>query len=215
MSTEIKYRPRNLDEIVYPDKNVKEVVEMYASGYGVKPLILHGPNGTGKSLLAELIPKAIDGRDVKVDKVFADDLRNRASVQKALKRTALFDDLMTVEGQSNNYTILDECILDGSVHRDSLQYVMDEMLGRSLIIVTTNHLNQFLPGVLSRSFELYVPPLKPDAFLPRAKYILNSEGIETDEAALLNLLVRKYEIKPDNRRYFEALDMLIYKSKYQ
>lgn len=215
MNIEKKYRPRSLDEFVYPDKLVKENVEMYASGFGYKPLILHGPNGTGKSLLAELIPKTIDGPEVKVDKIFADDLRTRASVQKAMKRTAVFDHLMQIEGQSKNYTILDECVLDTSVHRDAVQYTMDEMQGRSLIIMTTNYPNQFLTGITSRCVDVYVPPLKPEAFLPRAQFILRSEGIEVDEGVLLNVLVKEYEIRPDNRNYFKALDMLIYKSKYQ
>jgi replication-associated recombination protein RarA len=60
VDTHKKYSPKNLDEFVYPNEEVKRVITQYASGQIARPLILHGSNGCGKSLLLELLPNSID-----------------------------------------------------------------------------------------------------------------------------------------------------------
>ena len=62
-NTEAKYSPKNLEDFVFPSHDVKRTVTAYASGEVTRPLILSGRNGTGKSLLARLIPKAIEKRE--------------------------------------------------------------------------------------------------------------------------------------------------------
>ena len=212
MNTEIKYEPKTLDDYIFPTKKIEDTVGMYVSGCTSKPLILHGPVGTGKSLLANLIPKAIDGPKVQVDKVYTDDLKTRGDVEKKLTRAETFDHFFEVNQQGQNYTIFDECVVDEKVHRDALLNAMDVMRGRGLIIFTTNKFNQFMPAVVSRSTEIYVPAVSPEMFLPRAKFILNCEGVDIPEHALLNALAATQAIREDNRLYYGALDQIIYKA---
>lgn len=215
MTTEIKYEPKTLADYIFPNKKVEDIVGMYVSGYAKKPLILHGPVGTGKSLLASLIPKAIDGPMVQVDKVYTDDLKTRTDVNKKLVRPETFDHLFEVGQQSQNYTIFDECVIDEKVHRDAVLNAMDAMRGRGLIIFTTNKFNNFMEAVVSRSTELHVSALSPQMFLPRAKYILNAEGVEIPDNALLNALSATQAIRQDNRLYYGALDEIIYKANHR
>ena len=56
VDTEMKYRPRNLEEYVFPNNEVREMALAYGSGEITRPLILSGTNGSGKTLLAGLIP---------------------------------------------------------------------------------------------------------------------------------------------------------------
>jgi len=212
LNTNIKYRPASLTEFVYPNNAVKSTIEMYASGATMRPLILHGTYGTGKSLLAELLPKAIDGNDVWVDRYTADDVRNKASIEENLTRDIIFDSLMEPVGQTRYYTVFDECIFDKKILLDALRLALDKMEGRSLFIFTTNELDKFDPGVISRSTALLVPPLTPATFLDRANQILQSEGITLPDDALLDVLEKTYMLSKDNRRLYEVLDTLIWKA---
>jgi replication-associated recombination protein RarA len=60
------YPPQNITDIVYGSDNAKELVSQIVSGEipfpfsGVNGIILYGPNGTGKSALARILPAAID-----------------------------------------------------------------------------------------------------------------------------------------------------------
>ena len=49
-----------ITHFVFPNNKVKATVMSYATGKNKKPLLLHGPNGTGKSKLSSLIPNAIE-----------------------------------------------------------------------------------------------------------------------------------------------------------
>lgn len=212
MNTDYKYRPKSLDEFVFATTALKNAVNMYAEGETMRPLILHGPHGTGKSLLSELIPKSIDGADVSVQRLTIDDLRNRKSIEQNLTRPTQFDALTEPEGQSRYYTILDECEFDSKVLNDAVRIAMDRMEGRSLYVFVTNNLHKIDTGVVSRSTCVNVPPLNPEDFLPKALSILKSEGIEAPADVILDALVATHKVSPDNRQYYQALDRLIYRA---
>ena len=86
MNTIHRYRPRSIDEYVFANKEVEQQVRRYTDGKTTLPLVLHGKHGTGKSLLAELIPKAIDGENVSVNKINAEDLNNKKEVRTKFSR---------------------------------------------------------------------------------------------------------------------------------
>ena len=215
MNTNQKYRPKSLDEFIYPTKALKSAVEMYADGATMRPLILHGPHGTGKSLLAELIPKAIDGPNVSIQRTTIDDLKTRADIQKNLTRTTIFDSLVETEDQSRYYTVFDEFVSDTKVLKDAMRMALDSMEGRGMYIFTTNELNRVDTGIVSRSECVHVPPLSPEDFLPRAMFILNSEGIDAPPGVVLDALAATQRVSADNRRYYEVLDRLIYRANRQ
>lgn len=215
MNTNQKYRPKSLAEFIYATKTVKNVVEMYADGATQRPLILHGPHGTGKSLLAELIPKAIDGPNVSVQHFTIDDLKTRADIEKNLTRSSIFDSLVEPGDQSRYYTVFDEFVSDTKVLKDAMRMALDSMEGRGLYIFTTNELNRVDTGIVSRSECVLVPPLSPEDFLPRAMFILNSEGIDVPSHVVLDALAATQRLSADNRRYYEVLDRLIYRASRQ
>ena len=213
MNTDYKYRPKSLDEFVFATTALKNAVNMYAEGESMRPLILHGPHGTGKSLLSELSPKSIDGADVSVQRLTVDDLKNRKSIEQNLTRPTQFDALTEPEGQSRYYTILDECQFDSKVLIDAVRIAMDRMQGRSLFIFVTNDLNKIDTGVSDRSSCVHVPPANPEDFLPKALHILKSEGIEAPDDVILDMLVATHKANPSNREYHQAIDKLIYRSR--
>ena len=209
MNTNYKYRPKSLDEFVFATTALKNAVNMYADGATMTPLILHGPHGTGKSLLAELIPKSIDGPDVVVSRLTIDDLKNRKSIKDNLTRSITYDDLFRSENQHWNYTILDECEFDSKVIKDAVRIAIDRMQGRNLYIFVTNDLNRIDTGVADRSMRVHVPPVSPEDFLPKALHILKSEGVEAPADVILDILVATHKANPSNREYYKVLDTLI------
>ena len=59
ISTIKNYSPKSIQEIVYPNNEVKEMVLAYASGELEAPLLLYGTSGTGKSLIQRLLPNVL------------------------------------------------------------------------------------------------------------------------------------------------------------
>lgn len=213
MNTAIKYRPRTLDDFIFATPTLRSTVKMYASGATNQPLILHGTHGTGKSLLAELIPKAIDGEDVAVEKFTVDDLKSRTSIKQKLMRGRTFDSLFQAEGQSRCYKIFDEFVMDSKMLKDEVRLAMDDMTEHDLYIFTTNELNKLDSGVLSRSLQLLVPPVSPTDFLEKAQKILRSEGVDLPDVDVLRLLEAVHHANADNRKFYEFLDKIIFETK--
>jgi replication-associated recombination protein RarA len=211
MNTEIKYMPKSIDEFVFANDKLKLKVERYARGDALRPLILHGTHGTGKSLLSKLIPKAIEGDGVQLTKIHAEDLNSTKEIRSQFVRSSHFDSLFQPEGQSRNYNIIDEAneVFKG---KSALRESIDAMNGRDLTIFTTNEVGKMDVGLLSRCEVVEVPPVPAERFLPRAQEILRDEGVVLPDEVVLSVLESVYEAHKDNREYYKALDELIYQA---
>ena len=208
VDTEVKYRPKTLADFIFPSQDVKEVISAYCTGGVTRPLILCGSNGTGKSLLAQLLPPAIEGRPASVNRVRATDLNSSKEVNFVFTSDKEFDRLFRVDDQLFNYNVIEEVNFNPSA-RDAFRVVLDEVRGVDLTIITTNRIDKIDIGIRSRSEVVEVTPLEPELFLPRAKAIINAEGFEVDEAALLAALQATYDLGPDNRNYYKKVDSLL------
>ena len=62
MSFALKYAPKTLDEVVLGSITLKNKLAEYINGRDLKPLILHGGVGTGKTTIANLLPDSIEGK---------------------------------------------------------------------------------------------------------------------------------------------------------
>ena len=208
IDTERKYSPAFIGDLIFPNAHVKSVVTAYASGEVRRPLILCGRNGTGKSLIAKLLPRAIEGmEDVQVTHVKAHKLNSDSEVDELFSRNKMFDMFFTVNGQRYTYNVIEEmnsCIKG----RNAFRIALDKYMGTDLTIITTNEISQIDKGIRSRCEVLEVPACTPIIFFPHAKSIMENEGIEIEDSALLAALEASYEIAPDNRGYYKVLDSL-------
>lgn len=208
VNTEAKYSPKFVNDIIFPNDEVKNVVTAYASGEVTRPLILCGRNGTGKSLIARLIPKAIENMDeVSIYEVRAHKLSSDSEVEELFARDKIFDSLFTVNGQRFSYYIIDEmntCIKG----RNSFRIALDKYRGTDITIITTNEITQIDKGIRSRCEVLEVPACTPEVFFPHAKRIMEAESVEISDEALLAALEASYEMATDNRGYYKTLDGL-------
>lgn len=89
MKTEIKYAPNNLHDIIYPSDAVKNRILAYGNGALNGHIILHGPNGTGKTSVAKLLPYAIDGENANVETKSFDELLNRKDIDDYISNACI------------------------------------------------------------------------------------------------------------------------------
>lgn len=207
VNTDIKYRPKTLQEYVFPNDEVRAVAMSYASGNQPKPLLLYGPFGTGKSLLADLIPKAIEKeKSLHINRLMSFNLNSSKEICEIYESNKNFD--LIFNQQKYNYFIVEEVnsLVRGA---DAFRIIMDKYKGIDLSILTSNEIHKVDGGIKSRCKCLYVPPCEPKMFLPRALHIVNSEGYHIDGQELLSMLEAVYSVEKDNRRYYEKLDELL------
>jgi len=208
MNSQYKYRPQSIGDFVFADDEIERKIRRYVEGKSTRPLILHGSHGTGKSVLAEIIPKELDGANVKIDYIRAEDLDSNVKVRNAFTRTKQFDRFFKPEGQERNYTVVEEVNLDPRA-KGALRTSLDDMEGRDLFIFTTNELEKIDPGLRSRAEMIEVCPVPPDRFLKRAQAILKSEGVALEDAIVMEALEAVYSNGPDNRAYYKVIDEII------
>jgi len=196
VDTERKYRPTSLNEFVFPNAQVEEIVRAY---------------GTGKSLLSDLIPTHIEGFKPNINRVKSCDLNSSNEIYSQFTRNKQFDNLYTSNNQRYNYNVIEEVNFDNKA-RDAFRVVLDVYRGIDLTIITTNEIEKIDIGIRSRCEILHVPPCEPDVFFPYARAIIQSEGYDIDDAALTAALDAVFEQRPDNRLYYQTLDAILRKA---
>lgn len=211
INTVKKYSPQSINDFVFPNDDAKDIVDAYVHGHEEKPLILHGTNGTGKSLLQRLIPNAIEQREASVQVVKCADLKSPDDIHDLYGRNKNFNQNFTINDQRFNYIIIEEFSLTNKKMIDALKIELDKTLGTDLTILSTNHFNKIDYGIVSRSLDLELVPCEPHTFFPHAKKIFVSEGVDYDDQKLLNCLKVIYALKPDNRKYYQAIDAIFRK----
>lgn len=208
INTARKYSPQSLSDFIYPNVASKDIVESYVLGGEDQPLILHGTNGTGKSLLQRLIPNAIEKREASIQVVKCADLKSATDIHDLYGRNKHFNRTFTVNGQRFNYIIIEEFLMTNKRMIDALKIELDQTLGTDLTILSTNRFDQIDDGILSRSIDLELIPCAPHIFFPHAKKMFAAEGVDFDDQKLLNCLQVTYTMRRDNRKYYQALDAL-------
>ena len=208
INTAKKYSPQSLSDFIFPNSEAKDITDAYVSGVTEQPLILHGSNGTGKSLLQRLIPNAIEQRQASLQVVKCADLKTAADIHDLYGRNKHFNRTFTIDGQRFNYIIIEEFLMTNKKMIDALKIELDDTLGTDLTIISTNRFDKIDYGIVSRSIDLELLPCEPQVFLPHAKKMFESEGVDFDDQKLLKSLEVTYALRQDNRKYYQAIDSL-------
>lgn len=196
-----KYAPAALNEVIYANAGLKMRITAYANGGLKGHIILWGPNGTGKTTVARLLPRAISGRDAFIEDKPLDDLIAMKDLKGYLHRTAwvysggyflVYDEADTAKGNMAKFwTALDTCP------------------SNVMVIFTTNNPMSIPQSVRSRADEIEFPALLPQQFLPRAQHMLQAEGVRLPDAQVLHYLTQ-IQHTPDIRKYCKKVDEIIY-----
>lgn len=174
----IDFTPRDYKDIVLAPRSQQQLDDIVSNKNpfprnGVSGLVLFGPNGTGKSALAKLLPDPIEQARYQQNAfsprheiVMAGN--NGASLIQSLQETASNVSL----NWGLQYIILDEVDLLGEAAMKSLKGVMDTK--NVVFIMTTNNVSAIESGVADRShfIDMTAPP--PSCWLPRCYDVLKA-----------------------------------------
>ena len=208
MKCEIKYAPNQLDEVIYPNVGVERRINGYATKQLEGHIILHGPNGTGKSSLANLLVKEIGNQHPEVERKDADELLAQPDLKKYLKQAAAYAAMTTSE---KFFLILNE--FDYSKKNLNKFWTALDACGDGVMaIITTNQPMDVHASIRSRCDVIEMPGVCAEAALQRIQYCLSMEGVNLPDAQVLHYL-KNYVQGFDLRRYFRIADQIIYLSK--
>ena len=205
MKTENKYAPTNLNEVIYPSTAVALRIKAYAAGQLEGHVMLHGPNGTGKTTVAKLLAQSIGGADAQLESKDMDELLGMSKLKDHMKAACsmarlttsgkhfiVFNEFDTVKkGVSKFWTALDAC--------------GDDVMA----IITTNNPMSIDRAIRSRFDMIEMAGIPAVQALQRVQYALKSEGLSLPDAQVLHYL-KQVEHLMDCRKYFKKADELIF-----
>ena len=205
MKTENKYAPINLNEVIYPSTAVALRIKAYAAGQLEGHVMLHGPNGTGKTTVAKLLAQSIGGADAQMESKDMDELLGMSKLKDHMKAACsmarlttsgkhfiVFNEFDTVKkGMSKFWTALDAC-------GDSV-----------MAVITTNNPMSIDRAIRSRFDMIEMAGIPAVQALQRVQYALKSEGLSLPDAQVLHYL-KQVEHLMDFRKYFKKADELIF-----
>lgn len=204
MKCAIKYAPQSLAEVIYPDQTVKTRITAYATGLLESHVILHGPNGTGKSSVSRLLPDAIVGGNAIIESKDFDEILNKPNLRSYLRNACTLNSLST---QQKVFMVFEE-FDNAKVNINKLWTAMDACSDQLQIIISTNRVMHIHQSLRSRCDIIQMGKLTAQAVLPRAQFILNNEGLNLSDEYVLAYLQRA-DWKGDLRLYMQQLDELL------
>ena len=208
VNTQASYTPKTLSEYVFADKKAEQQIDSYVNGTQTQSIILYGSYGTGKSLLASLIPKAIDGENAHITRITAADLNSGEKIKKIYRHNKQFDTLFRHGNQKFNYVLIEELNCKPTKYSE-FRMALDDVKGVDLTIITTNELGKIDNAVKSRSTMIHIKTADPLVFLPRAKEIINAENCNISDVNLLEALEAVSVAYKGNRAYYEVIDKIL------
>lgn len=185
-----KCAPRTLDDMVFRSETDKKTLRgciTGAAGFpagGKNGILLYGPVGTGKSVLARRIPRMIErtrkGSDDPIVNYYnVSSGENGARLIESIKRQA---ELVSAF-QLFHYFVLDEADnLKSGETMKSLKVAMNINPLGTIFILTTNNLPDIDAGVQSRSWLIPIVAAPAAHWLPRVHAIFAEYGVEESDA---------------------------------
>ena len=189
-----EYAPTTVQDIVFGDDKAKRLIADIVSGVmpfpfsGLNGIILFGPNGTGKSALARILPTAIDNIGAQpVQEVDYNFYKITAATDgKELIEKVVYQSQLVPLGRFR-YFVFDEVDLLGPRIIESLKSVMNYKT--TVFIMTTNNIGKVDAAIKSRSHLVHMPFADAERWLPNVKLVLRDQGVTVPSDAHLSKVV--------------------------
>jgi replication-associated recombination protein RarA len=208
MKTIEKYAPSDLSEVIFGNKGSQYLVNAIGQSAFDCHVLLHGPNGTGKTTTAELLALTIGGEDAMVETKDFNTVLAMPDIKDYFNRCASLARFTS----SGKYFVIWHEFDNAKANPHALWTALDDLGSGVMMILTTNNFMKIHPSLRSRCKVVEMPALTAQDVLPRAQWILQQEGLVLERDQLLTYL-KPQQVSGDLRKYFGELDKLLYLHK--
>lgn len=204
MKTSVKYAPKNLGDVIYPNTAVRTRIQAYMSGQLEGNILLWGPNGTGKTTVAELLPHYIGGNAAFIETQSFDEILKKEDLRGYIANSC------SIASFSNTkYFMVFHEFDNAKANLSKFWTIIEEYADQLMLIITSNDPMNIHKSLRSRCDEISFPALTARQVLPRVLKILATEGVNLPENQVLHYLTQ-IEHFGDLRKYFAKLDEIIF-----
>lgn len=199
--------PKNLGDVIYPNMAVKTRIQAYASRQLEGNILLWGPNGTGKTTVADLLPSYISGSNAYIETESFDDILKKDDLHGYIANSC---SIASFSG--SKYFMVFHEFDNAKANVSKFWTVIEQYADQLMLIITSNDPMNIHKSLRSRCDEINFPALTARQVLPRAQKILAAEGVNLEDKQVLHYLTQ-IEHFGDLRKYFAKLDEIIFLSK--